>query len=339
VRRAGPRALGGVERATIFAGAAGTMTPETRGVLGSMLRLALDGYGGVVLSGGTSVGLPGLIGETARELDLHSVGYAPTGRGDPDLYPTLYETPGASDFSEREAISMWCDILDAGIPIQDVRVIACPGGPITRAEILLARALGAPVAWLDPSADAELTLDDSLPFGSDGVLELPRDAMTLRAFFRWSAAPADMPEQLRDSVAQFLHREYRVHQRARKPPGDAALAPWEQLLPSLQRSNLAQADDIPNKLAAIGMRLEQSGARLVLDERQVELLAEMEHGRWNIERLSGGWQLGERELSRLFSPHLTPWEELTEQAREYDREAVRNIDAALAAAGWGVRRG
>ena len=45
---------------------------------------------------------------------------------------------------------MWTDILAAGISPADVSLVACPGGPITRAEILLARALGARVGWLDP---------------------------------------------------------------------------------------------------------------------------------------------------------------------------------------------
>ena len=51
-----------------------------------------------------------------------------------------------------------------------------------------------------------------------------------------------------------------------------------------------------------------------------------------------GWQSGDRHLLRRVSPHLRPWDELSEDARQYDREAVRTIDAALAAAGWGVTR-
>jgi hypothetical protein len=333
---AGSGVLAGMKHVTIFAGAAATMTSESRSLLEPMLRRALDGYGGAVLSGGTSVGLPGLIGEAARDLGLLAVGYAPAGRGDRALYPTLHETPGAGDFSVREPLSMWCDILDAGIPIQDVRVIACPGGRITEAEVLLARALGAPVAWLDPASDADVTLDDALPFGADGVLELPADAMTLRAFFRWSSAPADLPEDLRDSVARYVHHDYRLKQQGRKPPGDAALAPWNQLLPTLQRSNLAQAEDIPNKLAAVGKRLEEEGGPLHLDNEEVELLAEIEHGRWNVERLRGGWRLGERQISRLVHSDLKPWNELDEQAKDYDREAVRNIAPALAKERWGV---
>jgi len=328
--------LAGGKRVTIFAGAADSMSAESEGLLGPMLLRALAGYDGVILSGGSAAGMPGLIGSAARALALHAICYVPAGRGDRVLDPTLRETTGASDFSVREPVAMWCDILDAGIRVEDVRVVACPGGPITQAEILLARALGAPVAWLDPASETATTLDDALVFGAGGVLELPADTMTLRAFFRWSAAPEDISFELRESVAKYVHADYRRRQRGRKQPGDAALAPWDQLLPALQRSNLDQAGDIPNKLAVIGKRLDRSGERLQLDEEQIELLAELEHGRWNLERLRGGWQLGERAVTRLVTSYLKPWTELDDEAKEFDREAVRNIAPALADAGWGV---
>jgi hypothetical protein len=341
--------LAGAKRVTIFAGGAGTMTAESETLLTPLLARALEGYEDVVLCGASAAGLAGLIGTATRELGLRTVGYAPAGRGDGRLYPTLRETSGARDFGVLEPVAMWSDILAAGIDVADVRVVACPGvaltqgdgGWIAQAEVLLARALGAPIAWLDPAGELLTTLDDALPFGAGGVLELPADAMTLRAFFRWSAPPQDLPYELCDSVARYVHADYRRRQRGRKPPGDAALAPWDQLLPALQRSNLDQAGDIPNKLAAIGKRLDSSGERLLLDARQIELLAEIEHGRWNVERLRGGWQLGEREVSRLVSSYLKPWTDLDEEAKEFDREAVCNIAPALAAAGWGVaeRRG
>jgi TrkA-N domain/RyR domain len=324
-----PTALSGARRVAIFAGAADPMTTQCQTLLEGMLSEALDGYDGIVLSRGGEQGLPGLVGTIARKLELRTIGYAPSGGEAHELQPT-----------PREALAMWSDILDAGVRFENVRVVACPGGPLTTADLLLARALGASVAWIDPASETLATLDDELPFGAGGVLELPDDAMTLRAFLSWSSAPEDMPCRLRDGIARYLHADYRRRQRARKQPGDAALAPWEQLLPALQRSNLAQAGDIPNKLAAIGKRLaepHEAGEPLELSDTQVELLAEIEHGRWNLERLRGGWQLGVRDVSRLLSSYLKPWGELDEEAKGFDREAVRNIAPALADAGWQVR--
>jgi hypothetical protein len=41
-------------------------------------------------------------------------------------------------------------------------------------------------------------------------------------------------------------------------------------------------------------------------------------------------------VQRRATPYLRPWDELSEEAREWDRDAVRSIDGALAATGWGV---
>jgi len=90
--------------------------------------------------------------------------------------------PGATDFSVREPLAMWTDILGAGIAIEDTRVVVCPGGEITILELLLARALGAAVAWLDPAGESDIPLHDLLPDGDEGVLALPADAPALRAF-------------------------------------------------------------------------------------------------------------------------------------------------------------
>jgi predicted Rossmann-fold nucleotide-binding protein len=325
--------LRGAQRVTIFAGAAGSMSAATAAELELLLGRALMGYPGAILSGGTGVGVPGVVGRIARAQGLRLVGYVPTGLGDARLYAEIRETPDAHDFSELEPLAMWTDIFRAGIAVDDVRLVVCPGGQITTEEILIARALGARVGWLDPGGEASALLADTLPLGTEDVLELPPDAMSVRAFFSVSTPLTD---PLREAVARHLHNYYRRKQRGRKSHGDPALASWDDLLPALRASNYAQADDIPNKLALVHKRVVEHGEPLRLDGEQVELLAEVEHGRWNIERLTAGWQLGERHVGRNTSPDLVPWEALSEDKRDYDREAVRNIAPALEHAGWGV---
>jgi voltage-gated potassium channel Kch len=326
--------LGRPTRVAILAGGAGSMTAPAARELKYLLERALQGYDGVILSGGTAVGLPRVVGEVARELDLQTIGYVPEGKGDPELYGRLRHTALAHEFSVLEPLAMWTDIARSRVPPRDVRLLACPGGQITLCEVALARALGARVAWIDPLSDAVTPLDELLPLGAAGVLELPTDAMTTRAFLKWSTAP----EQLRaeDALARCLHADYRRRQRKRKAPDDPSLAPWSRLLPALQGSNRRQADDIPNKLELIGKRLSPQGDRLELSDQDVELLAEVEHGRFNIERLESGWKLGERQVLRGVSPFLRPWSDLDEGAKDYDREAVRNITTALESLGWGV---
>jgi len=72
---------------------------------------------------------------------------------------------------------------------------------------------------------------------------------------------------------------------------------------------------------------------------EVEIMAEMEHARWNVERLLDGWRWGEkRNVTKKISPYLVPWLELSDDVREWDRQTVRKIPEFLAKIGLEVRR-
>lgn len=331
-RRASPRVA-------IFAGGAGSMSRETRETITRLLARALYRYDGLVLTGGNDAGVCGAVREAARQNGVPVLGYAPAGCGAERMW--LRSTP-AGDFSEAEPVAMWTDLLASArnrghlaTASADVRLVAFPGGAITRTEIILARALGAAVASVDPCEELLGPLDEVLPFGAGGVITLPNDPMTLRAFLMWPNERLEGDRRL--AAARDLHNQYRRRQRNLKRPDDPALSRWEQLSPMFRRSNLAVVDDIPNKLHVLGKRLTPGDKRLVMQPHEVELLAEMEHGRYNCERLSAGWELGRtRQLSRMVSPYLTPWSDLDDEVRQWDRDLVLGLDAALRAAGWGV---
>jgi hypothetical protein len=326
-------------RVAIIAGPSAGVPANAELEVKGLLRVGLERYDGMVLSPATASGLPGIVARAASERGLarRLVGYAPAGCADHDLYPVVREMAGTAELSVRPYLAMWTDILQAGVPIDRARLLAFPGHDIatnhTAANgILAARALGAKVAVVGPTGALTRSLDELLPLGGDGVLEIPADPMTVRAFLQWSELPSDLGEV----VARYVHDDYRRRSRGRKPVTDPAVAPWEDLLASIKGSNRAQADDIPNKLALIGKKITRGGPVLELTADEVELLAEVEHGRWNIERLSAGWRSGERQVRQALTPHLKPWAELDDATREYDRDAVRNIGPALAEAGWGV---
>ncbi len=319
-------------RIAIFAGAAASMSSETERAVSTLLERALQRFEGLLITGGNDIGVCGVVRRVASEHGIPVLGYAPADRAAADGWLRLTHD---GDFSEAEPVAMWADILGARRSAEDVRVVAFPGGRITTVEILLARALGAAVASLDPCEELRYELDDALPLGADGVIELPADPMTLRAFL---AGPNErLDPTFRETAARDLHNQYREKHRKYKQPDDPALAPWECLLPTLRNSNLASVDDIPNKLHMVGKRLVRDGARLELNRADAALLAEMEHGRFNYERLIGGWELGEaRRVSRLISPYLKPWSDLDEEVKQWDLDAVCAIDSALREAGWGV---
>jgi RyR domain len=127
------------------------------------------------------------------------------------------------------------------------------------------------------------------------------------------------------------------------PQRDPSLAPWESLPDALRKSNLDQANDIERKLAAIGCGVvllhEDNHVVFEFADSEVELLAELEHDRWLQERRGAGWTLAPVKDVRLRrSPFMVPWDQLTEPAREIDREVVRALPKLLADAGFAIRR-
>lgn len=72
-------------------------------------------------------------------------------------------------------------------------------------------------------------------------------------------------------------------------------------------------------------------------KKEIEKLAEMEHGRWNAEYLSEGWKPGPvKDSIKKTNPYLVPWTMLTESTREWDRNTVRKLPALLAEIGYEI---
>ena len=105
-----------------------------------------------------------------------------------------------------------------------------------------------------------------------------------------------------------MHSQYRVAQLKpnRKLIDDPALVHWDRLPAALKESDYTQVDDIPNKLAIVGLKLIEGGRPLVLTDEQIEHLAEVEHGRYNVERLTAGWRLGDRHYADSRPPTSSP---------------------------------
>jgi len=146
-----------------------------------------------------------------------------------------------------------------------------------------------------------------------------------------------------DVLAQAIHKAYTEEER-KKGQADvgAAMRPWPSLDAAFRDSNRQQADHIPVKLRAIGclnVGKDKPGTAVTsFNPEDVEMMAKMEHARWNAERFLAGWALGPRDPERRTSPYLVAWDDLPEQIREYDRTTVRNIPALLEAIGEKIVR-
>jgi hypothetical protein len=146
-----------------------------------------------------------------------------------------------------------------------------------------------------------------------------------------------------DVLAQAIHKAYTEEQINKgRHADDAAMRPWAYLDPAFRDSNRQQADHIPVKLRTIdclNVGKDKPGTAVKsLGPEDVEMMAKMEHARWNAERFLAGWTLGPRDPERRTSPDLIAWDDLPEHVREQDRVIVRNIPALLDAIGEKIIR-
>ncbi len=334
----------------IVSGGAASMSPASLDATRPLLEAALVDFHGTVVSGGTTVGVPGLVGDIAGEFAVRNwkhfrlVGYLP-GRLPHGVSPHgKYDecVNVGDDFRPEQILRNWTDILAAGVDPRSVLLLGFGGGPLSAVEYRLALGLGASVGIFPGTGDAaeEITKDllwSTLP----NLYPLPMDAMTARAFL-FPSAPA-LDKSVLEEMAKEFHARY-VAGNTRDLP--EKLKPWDKLKDTFKRANFEQASHVVQILETAGFGIRQAEDPVVFNQKEfsseeVELMAELEHGRWNVERLRDGWRLGSRDDEKKLHNCLVPWDELPDGpggVRKYDRNAVRDFPEILAKAGLEVYR-
>ncbi len=146
--------------------------------------------------------------------------------------------------------------------------------------------------------------------------------------------------QSMEKLAIRIHENYIKDQKGNKKPNDPAMQPWDKLIKSLKKSNYQQALHIPKKLRAVQYDMmpfvKEPQELIKFTREEIEIMAEMEHERWNEERFDEGWKLGPRDPENKISPYLVHWNDLPDNIKEYDRDAVKNIPKLLASVGFEI---
>jgi len=120
------------------------------------------------------------------------------------------------------------------------------------------------------------------------------------------------------------------------------MQPWPRLRSDLRQSNIEQIRYLENILKANGFGIRKTTAapadpRFTAEE--IERMAEMEHGRWNVERLASGWSFGpEKNTEKRTSPWLVPWEALPDRIKKYDLQNVKLWPERLAEVKYEIYR-
>lgn len=130
-------------------------------------------------------------------------------------------------------------------------------------------------------------------------------------------------------IAESIHNKYNDKQLERYPDKPLEYPSWESLPDTLKYSNVRQARDIALKLREIDCYIaEYSNDIHVKDftSDEIDLMASIEHDLWVKERVTNGWVYGEnKSIKQKKSPYIKPYEELSEDIKELDRNTIRNI--------------
>ena len=167
--------------------------------------------------------------------------------------------------------------------------------------------------------------------------------------------------ELLEKLAVAAHEVYCENQRGKPDAPEAASQPFDELSPELQQQNRDNVLDIPRKLAIAGYVMipaRSNAPAFGFPGSDLDLLAELEHGRWMRAKIAAGWSHGsERDEEKRINPALVPWSKLTEEdkaqldpaiaskigpgplpkgERDKDYAMVQNIPKILAREGYTV---
>jgi hypothetical protein len=126
---------------------------------------------------------------------------------------------------------------------------------------------------------------------------------------------------------------------------------WFDIQYAFQQSNLYAANSIPSKLRSVG--IDSPMPYQAMPDEYVEVLSEIEHNRWNLERLLVGFKAytcdermalkarfeskddavraevkkehNDSKKTLFMNKDIAPYGELLEGSKDYDRAIVRNL--------------
>lgn len=158
-----------------------------------------------------------------------------------------------------------------------------------------------------------------------------------QTFREKSVIPRPLLPQL-EKIAKMIHSDYVIKQGEQRKGASPELRDWDELPGDIKYSNLSQARHISEKLRVIGCGIAAADSGCTpleeLEPAEIESLSILEHERWMAERRASGWTLGaKKDPEKKCTPYLVPWEDLSEQVRDLDRDAVRNIIPLLGRVG------
>ncbi len=344
----------------IVAGGCDPMYEKEMARYAPILEDAFKDYEGVVISGGTTQGISGLVGKIAEmgKGRIYAIGHLPKDLPDDGTADSRYDELRRAEkdccgcdlsqkgdkahFTALEPIRYWLDLLATGVDPKDVRLLGINGGRIAHLEYRFALALGAHVALLHGSGrEAERFLKEWPRQENDKLIVIPPDAKSIRAFLHLGVGSSRvLAPEIIEEAAQLSHEDFLDQQRYTDP--NPVMQPWAKLREDIKDSNRSQFSYIENNLKTRGYGIRAASgkpASLEFTTADIEAMAEVEHGRWVVERIQSGWTYGKvKDAEKKTSPYLVGWDALTDPVRKWDRNNVRLWPELLARFGLEIYR-
>jgi ppGpp synthetase/RelA/SpoT-type nucleotidyltranferase len=340
----------------VIAGKSGSMEPKQQEEYENYIKNALRDFEGSVICGGTNTGLPGIVGTlTAKLRQLDTLNYELLGYMPANLPQNVkrgtgydgYITSGTSTFSFLDAFKYWVDILLCDITVDKILVFGINGKTISELEYSFALSLGINIALIDKSGGAvDNIIQNPLWNQESNLLILPPDPDTIWALVNQNRKISFSPQETQQ-LAEEVHNFYREERlRSLKPDTQniddlKVVMSWDKLDPKLKSSNLKQVEFYEHLLNQVGLGIRKSDNPKVfpLDAilKDIDRLAQLEHARWNAERLLAGWRYGAtKDIKKKLNPCIVKWDDLSEEIRKYDYDPIKNIPVLLAKIGYEV---
>ena len=317
-------------------------------------------FSGTIISGGTREGIPGLTGRIKQEIEKKApisfelLAYMPGKLPDdasisPD-YDHVYRT-ASEEFSALDILRCWNDIILSGIHPSEVLVAGINGGQIADLEYRIALSIGAKVCLIAYSGRAVFDIVREKQWKDHpNLVVVPNDPYTLWAIVNQKKPSSFTSEEI-EIIAPLVHEFYREKRLEGFKTTETdinkykVIMRWEKLDPALQQSNRRQVafyEHILNRVDLGIRKVEKPVLFNMKDQDQLpaedrDMLARLEHARWNAERLLEGWRYGpEKDLEKKLNPYLVAWDQLDEAIKPYDYDPVDNIPIMLQKIGYEV---
>jgi ppGpp synthetase/RelA/SpoT-type nucleotidyltranferase len=318
-----------------------------------ILELLRD-FEGTVISGGTNTGIPGLVGNRSSRISMTGskkfelLGYRPEKMPESIKAEPGYDhhiTSQNGSFSFFDVMMYWLDILFAETKPENIMVAGFGGGAISLLEYKMGLAMDVKVALLQDTGGALTEIQhDNFWNKKANLLVVPDDHYTFWALANRNRKTVLTEEEV-ESLALQIHSFYLGLAELKKNNEEHYIAikdwEWNKLNDKLKISNYNQAEFIEHMLKRVGLKIlkSENPALFVIDEKfeGYHTLAQLEHARWNAERLLSGWKLGnKKDVDKKISPYIKRWELIHDDIKKYDYKAVEKFAEMLREVGFEI---